>query len=222
MTTMTHDAIPASDKPVARFWNRIARKYAARQISDIPAYEKTLERTRAWLNADDTVLELGGGTGSTAILHAPHVRHITGSDISDEMTALARAKLGAADAPTNVDFVTATADDPRFQPESFDAVLAFNFLHLVGDLSGTLARARTLLKPGGLIIAKTPCIGDMGFVPRLVVPVVRMFYRAPEINFLSKAELLEAFEAAGFRIEESGIHAKKGHILFVVGRRGDD
>ncbi len=198
-----------------RFWDKIARRYAAKSIADQAAYEKTLARTRAWLKKDHTVLELGCGTGSTAILHAPHVRHITGSDISPEMIAIANEKL-ADGPPANADFVVAIPDDERFQHQSYDIVLALNFLHLVHDLPATLTRIRALLKPGGLLIAKTACVGDMGFAPRMAIPVMRAIGKAPFVNFFGKEKLKELICNAGFEIEESGLHARKGHNLFIV------
>ncbi|WP_421857640.1 class I SAM-dependent methyltransferase [Oricola sp.] len=203
----------------ASFWDRLARKYAAQPIADAAAYEKTLQRTRAWLKPEDTVLELGCGTGSTAILHAPHVHHITGSDISPEMITIANEKLDTG-GPANADFIAATPDDTRFQAGAYDVVLTFNFLHLVEDLPATLQRIHTLLKPGGLLIAKTPCVGDMGIMPRLAVPVMRAFGRAPFVNFFSKDRFAAAVAEAGFTVEESGLHAATGHSLFVVGQRG--
>lgn len=201
----------------ARFWDRIARRYAATPVANQAAYEKTLARTRAWLKKEYTVLELGCGTGSTAIVHAPYVRHITGSDISPEMIAIANEKL-ADGSPANVDFVVATPDDGRFQPQSYDIVLALNFLHLVDDLPAALTRIHTLLKPGGLLIAKTVCVSDMGLVPRLAIPLMRAVGKAPFVNFFGKEKLKSMIRNGGFEIEESGLHAHKGHNLFVVAK----
>ena len=56
-----------------KFWDGIAEKYAKRPISDMAAYEYTLGRTRSYLKPEDQVLELGCGTGSTALLLAGDV-----------------------------------------------------------------------------------------------------------------------------------------------------
>ena len=69
----------------ALWWDRVARKYAKSKISNIPAYEKTLERVRSHLRADANVLELGCGTGSTALLLAEGVGSYVGTDLSSEM-----------------------------------------------------------------------------------------------------------------------------------------
>ena len=50
----------------ARFWDRMAHRYARGAIADRAAYERTLERTAHWLAPQHDVLEVGCGTGATA------------------------------------------------------------------------------------------------------------------------------------------------------------
>jgi ubiquinone/menaquinone biosynthesis C-methylase UbiE len=69
----------------ARFWDRIAKRYARRPVTDEAAYQKKLQVTREYFNSESEVLEFGCGTGSTAIAHAPHVNHIHAIDISSKM-----------------------------------------------------------------------------------------------------------------------------------------
>ena len=54
----------ASPARKARFWDRIAVKYAADPIADRAGYEATLRRVQGLLTADQDVLEIGCGTGS--------------------------------------------------------------------------------------------------------------------------------------------------------------
>ena len=91
----------------ARFWDRAARKYAAAPIKDMAAYEYTLDRTRAYLKPTDRVLELGRGTGSTALLLAGSVAQYHGTDISPEMIRIARDKADS-DAVETITFTAAT------------------------------------------------------------------------------------------------------------------
>ena len=75
----------------ARFWNKLADRYSRRPISDEATYEKKLEITRQYFRPDMEVLEIGCGTGTTAIAHAPYVKHILAcllytSDAADELT----------------------------------------------------------------------------------------------------------------------------------------
>lgn len=61
-----------------------------------------------------------------------------------------RAILGAEKRKiTNSYFTHAAIFDERLKTEFFDAILAFNVLHLVEDTPQVLARINRLLKPGG-------------------------------------------------------------------------
>ena len=62
----------------------------------------------------------------------------------------------------------------------FNAVLGFNYLHLVRDLPGTLRRIHALLAAEGLFISKTPCVGDMNPLIRFaLLPAMRTIGKAP-------------------------------------------
>ena len=137
----------------ARFWDRSARRYAAAAVSDPRGYERTLRRTRELLEENDHVLELGCGTGSTALRLADGVASYLGTDFSPAMIAIAQEKLAAAPVAA-LSFLAATAEDPALRAGQYDAVLAFNYLHLVRDLPGTLRRIHALLADGGLFISR--------------------------------------------------------------------
>ena len=53
--------------PSARFWDRIAPRYARAAIADQAGYEKTLQRVSGLLAPTHTVLELGCGTTGCAM-----------------------------------------------------------------------------------------------------------------------------------------------------------
>ena len=72
------------------FWDRIADRYSKQPIADQDAYQRKLDVTRTYFRPDMDVLELGCGTGGTAILHAPYVRHVRAVDISARMLEIAR------------------------------------------------------------------------------------------------------------------------------------
>ena len=57
--------------PTDRFWDRIADRYAAKPVPDQAVYERKLQITRTLLHPQAEVLELGCGTGSTALALAP-------------------------------------------------------------------------------------------------------------------------------------------------------
>ena len=66
----------------AKFWDKIADQYSKESIADEAAYQKKLQVTQEYLKPHMEVLEFGCGTGSTAIIHAPYVKHIRAIDYS--------------------------------------------------------------------------------------------------------------------------------------------
>jgi SAM-dependent methyltransferase len=209
---------PAGD---VRFWDRFARRYAAAKIGDPEGYETTIRRVRGLLSPDDTVLEIGCGTGTTALRLADCTRRLRATDGSSAMIAIAREKLAAQPLP-QLRFEVADADAAPTGSEPLDAVLAFNVLHLVPDLDRTLRALRPALKPGGLFVSKTPCLAEMNpLVPRLLVPLLRVLRLGPPVASFDAAQLRAAFERNGFEVEAVERHGtrRKDVRAFIVARR---
>ncbi|MBT8413993.1 MAG: class I SAM-dependent methyltransferase [Boseongicola sp.] len=199
------------------FWNRAARNYAKRPISNMPAYEQTLDHVRRHLKSDHETLEVGCGTGSTAFLLAPSVGHYSGTDISLEMIKIAQEKL-ASDPNDFLDFFVSRATLDDVQTASKDVVLGFNLYHLVPDLDAALAAAHRVLKPGGLFIAKTPCIGKMWYL-RPLIKALQLVGKAPPVTFFTSEAYDAAIRSAGFDILETAYYAPNTNNRFVVAKR---
>ena len=205
----------------ARFWDRAAKKYAKSKIADEAGYTRSLERTVGLLRPEMQVLELGCGTGSTALRLAGGVEGYTGTDISPGMIEIAKAK--AAEAPVaGLNFRAATAEDMAREPKQWDAVLGFNYLHLVEDLPATLRHIADLLVPGGLFVSKTTCLSDMSpLIQYLALPLMRLVGKAPTVIVFSADDLQQAIRDAGFEIEAVERHASTGRDArpYIVARK---
>ena len=201
----------------AAFWDRIAPKYAARQISDTTAYEETLTRVKSYLGAETTALELGCGTGSTALRLQPGTARYVASDISGGMIAIAETKIADQPGP-QPEFRLAGVESAVRAGEAFNTVLAFNLLHLLPDLDRALDAIHDLLPEGGLFISKTPALSGKWYYRPLIFGM-RMAGRAPRVNFLSVDELDARVAAAGFRIVETGLYPPSLPSRFIVARK---
>lgn len=206
----------------ARFWDRAARKYATDPIKDMPGYERTLDRISHLANSSDTVLEIGCGTGTTALRLAPSVSRMIATDVSSEMIAIAREKA-TVQACQNIEFSVATVERAPGSDGAYDAVLALNLLHLVADRPSALAHVHRLLKPGCLFMSKTPCLSEMNPLIRVAVWVMRLVGKAPYVSFFSAIELEAEIAGAGFTIIERGRHGSepKDPRIFIVARKSD-
>ncbi len=142
-----------------KFWDGIAKRYSEKPVADEAAYHKKLAVTRNYFHTDMEVLEFGCGTGSTAIAHAPYVKHILATDISSKMIEIAQAKAGA-DNVKNVTFKQTAIDGFSVADQTFDTVMGHSILHLVDDKDGIISRVYMMLKPGGVFVSNTACLGD--------------------------------------------------------------
>jgi ubiquinone/menaquinone biosynthesis C-methylase UbiE len=204
----------------ARFWDRIARKYAADPIADMEGYERTLECSRHYLKGDEIDFEFGCGTGTTALKLAPSVKRIVATDLSSEMIAIARAKA-EAEGCINASFEIATPDAAPWPDGTFDVAFGFNILHLVAAREAALKGIHRLLKPGGLFISKTPCLKEMNPLVRVALPIMQLIGKAPYVAFLSAEDLEREIMATGFELIERARHASHGKDTrpFLVAKR---
>jgi ubiquinone/menaquinone biosynthesis C-methylase UbiE len=214
-----HDNAEAARK--ARFWDRTAVQYAADPIADVAGYEATLRRVQGLLSTDQDVLEIGCGTGTTALRLAPFTRRLHATDVSSRMIDIARDKLAAKPVP-QLSFAVADAEAAVARPGEYDAVLAFNLLHLVTDLDRALGLALQALRPGGLLISKTACLAEMNpLIPWLAVPVMRMIGKAPRVLCFDADSLQWAMTRSGLEVLTVERHGTRGKDfrVFIVARK---
>ncbi len=205
-------------RDAGKFWDKFAKRYAKTPIKNMAAYDQTIGRTIDHLSGDDLVLEIGCGTGSTALRLAGSVSQLTASDISPNMIDIARHK--AADQNVkNVSFLPATPFDPTFENASFDAILAYNFLHLLEDPAAVIQRVNTLLKPGGVFISKTLCMTGHSKLWPVLLPVMQMIGLAPYVRFLTVPELENLISTENFEILETGDYPASPPSHFIVARK---
>lgn len=206
----------------ASFWDKVATRYARSPVRNEAAYAETLSRTRAYLKSSDRVLEIGCGTGTTALKLGDSVESILATDVSGNMIGIATGKL-ADGASGNVSFRQAEIGADTIDGGAFDVVLAFNLLHLIGDTAGAVRQVRDRLKPGGLFISKTVCLSEAGLLFRsfvhLLIPVMQLFGKAPFVRFLKISELERLISAEGFEIIETGNYPAKPPSRFIVARK---
>lgn len=203
----------------SKFWNKIANFYSKRPVADEATYQKKLELTRNYFRPDMEVLEFGCGTGSTAISHSPFVKHILALDFSSEMIRLCLEKAEAAGIG-NVTFKCSGFDEFSAPDASFDAVLALNILHLMKNWEEVIARVHKMLKPGGIFVTSTPCIGDSIIRHfKYIVYIGHFFGLLPLVEVITEKQLEKIITDYGFVIEHQW-RPKKHAAVFIVAKKG--
>ena len=200
------------------FWNQRSRisddqvgyQYAA-------AYDKTVAHTLKYLKPEDKVLDFACGTGIITLQVAPLVSQVRAIDISDEMATKAAAKVKEAGL-TNTEVTNTDLFDPSLPEGSFDVVMAFNVLCYVDNAQQVLSRIRSLLKPGGLFLSATDCLGE-----KITKVGVKKFWKShtgsmPYVAFYSMKKLEAEIARAGFTVLERENLFPAPPNLFVAAR----
>ena len=202
---------------LSAFWDRLADKYAARPIPDETVYQSKLAHTRAYFRPDMDLFEFGCGTGGTAINHAPHVRHVTAMDFSEKMLAFARDKAAKAGVD-NVTFQRGDITTIPVHPAQYDMVLGLSILHLLKNKETAIARVFDMLRPNGLFVSSTECIGDNRKWLGAIAPIGHALGLFPVLNVMTRVQLRGAITNAGFIIEEDW-HPNPDAVVFIIARK---
>ena len=212
------------DAPAGLLMDRIYRRQ--RHLYDAPRKHYLLGRDRLIAELEPpeggAVLEIGCGTGTTALRLAHRVRRLHATDVSSQMVAIAQEKL-AVTPMAQLDFAVLDAAGAAQQaPQAYDVVLAFNVLHLLPDLDGGLDAVWQALRPGGFFISKTPCVAEMNpLIPWVALPLARALGLAPPVHCFQGPTLEAAIARHGFEVLAVERHATKRRDVrpYIVARK---
>ena len=192
------------------YWNgpagqRWAERQAAQDVLLKPVADLVIDRAK--LKPGERVIDVGCGSGATAIAFAREVApsgHVLGVDISGPM--LERARQSAPkDLP--IDFVLADATVYPFEPASFD-VLASRFgVMFFADPALSFANMRKALRPSGRLAFA--CWREPRENPFFMAPLQAAYKHVPKLPqqgpedpgpfaFASEARVRRILDAAGF------------------------
>ena len=177
------------------------------------------EKLKKYLQGSDIVLDYGCGTGAIALKFANTVKAIHGIDTAGKMVEVAQRKAVECKIE-NVDFAQSTIFDERLQSESFDVVLAWGILHLVDDRQEVIKRIYELLKPGGLLISATECLGEKKTaITSLLSLLIKIGIFPIMLKFFTVSELEDAITRADFQIVQTEIMADNPVSCFIAAKK---
>jgi len=185
-----------------KFWDRAAKDFTDHEQQTQLSENKDFITTLKYLNENDTVLDYGCATGIISNAIADKVKEIHAIDISSRMIEIAKRKADERYI-TNIKYAQATIYDERYQKEAFSAILAFRILHMLENPHLIVRRINELLKPGGVFISVTACMGNkMAFLSILVFLASKMRILPQHINMFKLPELQGIISSEGFHIVE--------------------
>jgi ubiquinone/menaquinone biosynthesis C-methylase UbiE len=149
------------------------------------------------LTGQETVADIGSGTGYFANRLARHARRVFAVDIDAQLL-----EISLKTAPGNVTPVLASPDDPRIPEGASDLILFCDVLHHIENRGAYLKKVNHALKPGGRVVVIDFHKREMKIGP------------PPEMK-IDRAEMVKEFEKAGFRlVEEQGFLPYQYFLVF--------
>lgn len=205
------------------FWDKSADGYDKTEERFEHIHNRTRENAKKHLKGTEFVLDYGCGTGTTACEIASSVKKVHAIDISSRMIQIAEGKAAAREIE-NIHFAQGDIFDEGYAGETFDVILAFNMLHTVPDAQRVVQRAIELLKPGGLFISATPCLGGrMSFLVGLQILIMRMLLKVGvipvPIRRLRTSDLDKLLSNMSLQIVETEEVFRGASSYFVVARK---
>ena len=98
----------------------------------------------------------------------------------------------------------------------YDAVLAMSILHLLPDRAGALAKVYNAVKPGGVFVSSTICLGEMSFIFPALIAAMKLVGKAPKtVDSLTHQSVADTITAVGFIIEDHHCMSK-AKVAFIV------
>jgi trans-aconitate 2-methyltransferase len=198
-------------------WSRTVQPMTSSELPhewDATTYQQVSTPHQSWgaeildrlpLRGDETVLDLGCGTGRVTeqLLERLPDGHVVGIDGSATMLAEAEQRLGG-DRTTfrQSDLTVFTVDEPA------DAAVSSATFHWIADHDALFAHVRAALKPGAPFVAQCGGRGNVAAVLRAADAVGAREPFAPSFaawagpfNFAGPEETEERLQRAGFAVE---------------------
>ena len=148
-----------------------------------PARRRAVEAVNASPGA--RVLEVGVGTGLALPRYAPEKR-ITGIDLSAEMLAIARRRVGDLGLDNIDSLEERDAERTGLASASFDVAVAMFVASVVPNPRALLAEMRRVVRPGGTLLFVNHFAADRGarwWVEKAMAPASRLLGWHPDFAF---------------------------------------
>lgn len=139
---------------VTHYWSHRAEAFETQRLREFNSEkrERWLAEFRRYLPQGKPlrVLDIGTGTGFFACILAAEGHEATGIDLTPDM--IAHAEHMAAVLGLDARFQIMDAEEPEFEPESFDVLVTRNLTWTLPHIAKAYREWYRLLKPGGVLL----------------------------------------------------------------------
>jgi SAM-dependent methyltransferase len=162
------------------------------------------------LSPGEQVLDVGTGTGHTALALAPHAGSVIGLDLTPEMLAEAevlRVQRGA----DNVRWQLGDVQDLPWTDDTFDVVTCRRAAHHFADMSRAMAEMRRVLRPGGRLVIDDRTVPDD---PKLdaLMNTLDLLHDHSHVREYSAAEWVAFCESVGLVVDDAEVYIRHRHL----------
>lgn len=184
---MSEQTIPAYDRQAASYEAKW-KNYLAR------THEAFLRRITT--TADDTILDVSGGTGLLAKMLVDGnyaFKYLAVNDPSEKMLAIARDRLSDKE---RISFSNYQAEEISVKPNQFDRIFCLNSFHYYTNQPEVLERLNIMLKPGGRLYILD--WNRSGFF--VMINKILTWVSSEHIDTRSLPEMNQMVNESGFRL----------------------
>ena len=179
------------------FGNKWASRYDRTMSGSRNTYDFIIREIKKTLNRDMTVLELACGTGLVSERIAGSVKMLEATDFSEDMIRKAKEKAHSC----RLHFSVQDATNLPYAPETFDAVIISNALHVMPSPDKALSEIARVLKSSGILIAPTFTMADT-FLGKMQIRIMELSGFKVFHKWSSDA-YLKYLNASGFKVIKS-------------------
>ena len=148
------DTLEDIKREITDYWTGREEKFEALRLDELKSSKRQrwLDELYRYLPAERKldILDIGTGTGFFSFLLAAEGHRATGIDLTEKM--IEGAKRTAALLEQNPVFLVMDAEDPVFEPESFDVIVTRNLTSFLPNLPVAYRKWHALLRKGGILI----------------------------------------------------------------------
>jgi ubiquinone/menaquinone biosynthesis C-methylase UbiE len=157
------------------------------------------------LTGDEQVLDVGTGTGHTALAFAPQVASVIGLDMTEAMLVQAR-ELAAQQRASNAEFELGDAMDLPYDAERFDLVTCRVCAHHFADVQKAVEEMVRVLRPGGRLLM-VDSVSPEDSAEDTYLNCIELIRDPSHVRNYCVSQWQAMFEAAGLFFEYKGTWA---------------
>jgi len=190
------------------FWDKWASRYDRTMSGSQNTYDFIIREMKKTLDRDMTVLELACGTGLISEKIVGNVKMLEATDFSEDMIRKAKEKIHSV----RLHFSVQDATNLPYAPETFDAVIISNALHIMPSPDKALSGIARVLKPNGILIAPTFTMADT-FIGRMQMRIMELS-GFKVYNKWTSNEYLRYLSSNGFSVTKSYTVGKAAKLTY--------